>query len=101
MDAHSGLKRIAAILFVYALFCCPLFAGSIFTYKGGLILRIPTELDGGKGRVVDAAINFGDSFTFYKIGRGITLNQAKVFRSQFFPQASQVFEMEKKIRTLF
>jgi len=49
MDARCGLQRIVAVLFGVGALSFPVFADSVYTYRGNFNLQIPAELDTGEG----------------------------------------------------
>jgi len=49
MDTRSVLQGIVAYLYGLGMWCLPVIAQPVYTYRGDLNLKIPTELDASDG----------------------------------------------------
>ena len=83
MDAHSSLKWIIPLFFVWISGSTAVFAGPTFIYGGDFNLPILDKQDTGSS-MVEAIIKVPDHLTIYDLDVGINVTHTNVFDLQIF-----------------
>lgn len=87
MEARNYVQWSVAILFGVVAFCFPVFAETVYSYKGDFNLQIPAEQGTSKGWMSDAIIDVDRHLTIFDIDVGVSLTHSNVFDLQISLQS--------------
>lgn len=87
MEARSRIQWSVAVLFGVGAFYFPVFADTVYNYKGEFNLQIPADTDASKGWMADAIVEVDCHVTILDIDVGINLTHSNVFDLQISLQS--------------